>query len=158
MAVFIDTFVNKIDRKGRVSVPATFRAALAAQAFQGIVAFPSFKFPALHCAGMDWMSSLIESTANVDLFSPEHDDLTASLFSDAKQLPFDGEGRVLLPESLCAHAKLGQGAAADDEAALRGKLAACRFFYRHDLPKVQAWLQVVASRDDTCRTMAEEGF
>ncbi|HNB26566.1 MAG TPA: division/cell wall cluster transcriptional repressor MraZ, partial [Alphaproteobacteria bacterium] len=88
MAVFIDTFVNKIDRKGRVSVPATFRAALAAQAFQGIVAFPSFKFPALHCAGMDWMSSLIDSTANVDLFSPEHDDLTASLFSDAKQLPF----------------------------------------------------------------------
>ena len=111
MAVFIDTFVNKIDRKGRVSVPATFRAALAAQAFQGIVAFPSFKFPALHCAGMDWMSSLIESTANVDLFSPEHDDLTASLFSDAKQLPFDGEGRVLLPESLCAHAKLTEAAA-----------------------------------------------
>src|ERR1044072_5886771 len=72
MAVFIDTFVNKIDRKGRVSVPATFRAALAAQVFQGIVAFPSFKFPALHCAGMDWMSSLIDSTANVDLFSAEH--------------------------------------------------------------------------------------
>lgn len=111
MAVFIDTFVNKIDRKGRVSVPATFRAALAAQAFQGIVAFPSFKFPALHCAGMDWMSSLIDSTANVDLFSPEHDDLTASLFSDAKQLPFDGEGRVLLPESLCAHAHLSESAA-----------------------------------------------
>ncbi len=111
MAVFIDTFVNKIDRKGRVSVPATFRAALAAQVFQGIVAFPSFKFPALHCAGMDWMSSLIDSTANVDLFSPEHDDLTASLFSDAKQLPFDGEGRVLLPESLCAHAHLSESAA-----------------------------------------------
>ena len=115
MALFIDTFVNKIDRKGRVSVPATFRAALAAQgsqgAFQGIVAFPSFKFPALHCAGMDWMSSLIDSTSNVDLFSAEHDDLTASLFSDAKQLPFDGEGRVLLPESLCAHASLGESAA-----------------------------------------------
>lgn len=111
MPVFIDTFVNKIDRKGRVSVPATFRAALAAQAFQGIVAFPSFKFPALHCAGMDWMSSLIDSTANVDLFSAEHDDLTASLFSDAKQLPFDGEGRVLLPESLCAHANLTESAA-----------------------------------------------
>jgi len=65
---------------------------------------------------------------------------------------------IWLDVALCAHAKLGQGAAADDEAALRGKLAACRFFYRHDLPKVAAWLQVVASRDDTCRTMAEEGF
>jgi MraZ protein len=115
MAVFIDTFVNKIDRKGRVSVPATFRAALAAQvsqvAFQGIVAMPSFKFPALHCAGMDWMTALIDSTANVDLFSAEHDELTMSMFPDTKQLPFDGEGRVLLPESLCAHAKLSETAA-----------------------------------------------
>jgi MraZ protein len=33
MALFIDTFVNKIDRKGRVSVPAPFRAALYVQSF-----------------------------------------------------------------------------------------------------------------------------
>ncbi len=111
MAVFIDTFVNKIDRKGRVSVPATFRAALADQPFQGIVAFPSFQLSALHCAGMDWMQSLIESTGSVDLFSPEHDELTAALFADAKQLPFDGEGRIMLPEALCAHAKLSENAA-----------------------------------------------
>lgn len=111
MAVFIDTFVNKIDRKGRVSVPATFRAALTEQSFQGIVAFPSFQLHALQCAGMDWMQSLIESTTRVDLFSPEHDDLTAALFPDAKQLAFDGEGRIMLPESLCAHAKLSETAA-----------------------------------------------
>ena len=53
MAVFIDTFINKIDRKGRVSVPAPYRAALVGQLFQGIVAFPSFKHPAIQCAGMD---------------------------------------------------------------------------------------------------------
>ena len=111
MALFIDTFVNKIDRKGRVSVPATFRATLAEQTFQGIVAFPSFKLQALQCAGMDWMQSLIDSTQNVDLFSQEHDDLTASLFADAKQLAFDGEGRIMLPEVLCAHAKLTEAAA-----------------------------------------------
>ena len=111
MALFIDTFVNKIDRKGRVSVPATFRAALAGQSFQGIVTFPSFQLHALHCAGMDWMQSLIEGTQKVDLFSPEHDDLTASLFADAKQLPFDGEGRIMLPEALCAHAQLTDAAA-----------------------------------------------
>lgn len=111
MAVFIDTFVNKIDRKGRVSVPATFRAVLAEQPFQGIVAFPSFQLNALQCAGMDWMQSLIESTRQVDLFSPEHDDLTAALFPDAKQLPFDGEGRIMLPEALCAHARLTESAA-----------------------------------------------
>ena len=54
---------------------------------------------AIRCAGMDWMQSLIESTTRVDLFSPEHDDLTAALFPDAKQLAFDGEGRIMLPEA-----------------------------------------------------------
>ncbi len=62
---------------------------------------------------------------------------------------------IWLDVALCAQAKLGQGG---DEAALRGKLAACRFFYRHELPKVAAWLNPVASRDDTCRTMDEAWF
>ena len=39
-----------------------------------------------------------------------------------------------------------------------GKLAAARFFFCHELPKIDAWLGVVASRDDTCRTMREEWF
>jgi alkylation response protein AidB-like acyl-CoA dehydrogenase len=45
-----------------------------------------------------------------------------------------------------------------DDALVQGKLAACRFFFRHDLPKVAAWLQVVASRDDTCRSMDDAWF
>jgi MraZ protein len=116
VALFIDTFVNKVDRKGRVSVPASFRAAIAGatldgQAFHGIVAFPSFKHPAVQCAGIDWMADLGGRVSQVDLFSDEHDDLTATLFADAKQLPFDGEGRVLLPQILAEHASIGASAA-----------------------------------------------
>ena len=40
----------------------------------------------------------------------------------------------------------------------RGKLAACRFFFHYELPRVAAWLGVVETRDDTCRTMAEASF
>lgn len=111
MALFIDTFVNKVDRKGRVSIPATFRAALAGQEFHGVVAFPSFKYNAIQCAGMDWMQGLSTNVSQVDLFSDEHDDLTATLFADAKQLPFDGEGRILLPPSLAEHAGITDQAA-----------------------------------------------
>lgn len=111
MALFIDTFVNKVDRKGRVSVPATFRAALAGQEFHGVIAFPSFKYRAIQCAGMDWMQSLSKNVSQVDLFSDEHDDLTATLFADAKQLPFDGEGRIVLPPSLAEHAGITEQAA-----------------------------------------------
>jgi MraZ protein len=111
MALFLDTFVNRLDRKGRVSVPATFRAALGHQEFQGIVAFPSFKYAALQCAGMDWMQGLVQGLGKIDLFSDEHDDLTATLFADAKQLAFDGEGRIMLPDALIAHAGLKEQAA-----------------------------------------------
>jgi MraZ protein len=111
VALFIDTFVNRIDRKGRVSVPATFRAALAGQTVQGIIAFPSFKYSAIQCAGIDWMTGLTESVGKVDLFSDEHDDLTATLFADAKQLAFDGEGRIMLHPDLAKHANIDEAAA-----------------------------------------------
>src|SRR5690349_1511449 len=45
MALFLGNYANKVDRKGRVSVPAQFRAALAGAS--GIVAFPSFKEPVI---------------------------------------------------------------------------------------------------------------
>jgi len=61
---------------------------------------------------------------------------------------------IWLDVALCAHDRLGQGA--DD--ALQGKLAAARYFFRHELPRIGAWLQVVETRDDTCRTMDEAWF
>jgi len=111
MALFLDTFVNKIDSKGRVSVPASFRASLQGQAFHGIVASPSMKFPAIQCAGIDWFHRVSGELSNGELFSDENDDLTATLFSDAKQLAFDSEGRIMLPESLTKHAGIGELAA-----------------------------------------------
>ena len=45
-----------------------------------------------------------------------------------------------------------------DAAAAAGRRAACRYFFHYELPKVAAWLAVVETRDDTCRTMAEASF
>ncbi len=109
--MFLSTTINKVDRKGRVSVPAAFRVVLAGQAFHGIVAFPSFKHPAVQCGGMDWIEKLGAGVDAYDMFSDEHDALTAALFANAQQLSFDGEGRVLLPENLIAHAGLDERAA-----------------------------------------------
>lgn len=104
MALFIDTFVNKVDGKGRVSVPASFRAALNGQSFHGIVALPLFKYRAVLCGGIDFMERLSAEVNQVALFSDEQDDLAHNLFADSKQLPFDGEGRIVLPEVLARHA------------------------------------------------------
>lgn len=106
MTLFLSTFVNKLDKKGRVSVPASFRLALSKQDFQGIVAFRSFKLPAIEGMGIDRMQRLSESVDQLDLFSDTQDDLTASIFSDSQMLAFDGDGRVILNQTLIDHAKI----------------------------------------------------
>ncbi len=62
---------------------------------------------------------------------------------------------IWLDVALCAQSRLAHGG---DEALLRGKLAACRYFFRYELPRIDAWLAVVETRDDTCRTMADAWF
>ena len=111
MAVFIGTFENKIDRKGRVSVPAPFRQTLAGQSFQGIVAFRSYRAAAIEACGIDFMERLNDSMTSLDFFSDAQDDLAATIFADSQQLPFDGDGRVILPGQLAEHAGITERAA-----------------------------------------------
>ena len=110
MALFASTFVNKIDRKGRVSVPASFRAALMGQPYAGIVAFRSLKFQALDAGGFDRLEEISQGLDGLPELSDERDAL-ASMLSDAQQLPFDSEGRVILPQPLLAYAGIGDTAA-----------------------------------------------
>lgn len=64
-------------------------------------------------------------------------------------------GWIWLDVALFTQDALVQGG---DEAMCRGKLAACRFFFHYEMPRIPAWLGVVKSRDDTCRTMEEDWF
>ena len=111
MAVFIGTFEYKVDRKARVSVPAQFRQLLAGQSFQGIVAFRSYRVAAIEACGIDFMERLNDSISSMDLFSDAHDDLAATIFADSQLLPFDGDGRIVLPAKLAEHAGIGERAA-----------------------------------------------
>ncbi len=104
VVLFLSTFVNKVDKKGRVSVPAPFRAALAGQSFAGVVAFPSFVYPAIDASGIDRMEELSRSVDRFNPFSDEHDAFANALFAASHQLGWDGEGRIVLPEKLMRHA------------------------------------------------------
>ncbi|HWK45999.1 MAG TPA: division/cell wall cluster transcriptional repressor MraZ [Stellaceae bacterium] len=110
MALFLSTIVNKVDRKGRVSVPAPFRSALAGQSFNGIVAFRSFKLDAIECRDMATMEEMAARLDTLEQFSEDYDSL-ATLFADSQQLGFDGEGRIMLSQDLIAHAGIGESAA-----------------------------------------------
>ena len=111
MALFLSTFVNKVDRKGRVSVPATFRTVLSQQSFSGVVAFPSLVYAAVEGSGIDRFEQLAEGIDDLNPFSDEHDDFSKAIFGKAHQLPFDGEGRIIIPENLLAHAGITERAA-----------------------------------------------
>ncbi len=104
MAIFIGTFENKVDAKGRVSVPAQFRQALAGLPFNGIAAFRSHRADAVEGCGMDFMEQMIARVGELDLFSANSDDLATTIFSDSQQLPFDSTGRIQLPENFRSHA------------------------------------------------------
>ncbi|MGH7013109.1 MAG: division/cell wall cluster transcriptional repressor MraZ [Stellaceae bacterium] len=105
MAVFLSTYVNKIDRKGRISVPAAFRAALAPTGSKGIVAYRAVKLTAIEVSGLDRAENLSRRIDRLPELSDERDALSAIL-GELRPLDFDGEGRIVLPADLARHADL----------------------------------------------------
>ncbi len=104
--LFLSTYVNKVDRKGRVSVPATFRSTLATNRQPNLlIAFPSIRAPAVECTGSDRMEEMQERIESLEQFSEEYENLT-QLFADAHPLTIDPEGRVILPERIKSHADI----------------------------------------------------
>ena len=102
MALFLSTFEKKIDKKGRVSVPAQFRASLTEEAFGGIVVYSSFIHPCVEASGMSRIEKLSNSIDSLDPFSEERDAFATAVLGGSSQLQFDSEGRVSLPPELLA--------------------------------------------------------
>jgi MraZ protein len=108
--MFLSKFNFKVDRKGRLSVPADYRAALSQQSFAGILAFASFTDPAIRGCGIDLMEKISATRDPLAVFGPTPIDLTLAAVPEVTQLPFDGEGRIVLPEHLREHATIADQA------------------------------------------------
>lgn len=108
---FFSRFDNRVDKKGRVSVPARWRPILAAQDYNGIVIYPSPVVSAIEGSGMERLNRLAESIeSGYNPFSDAHGSFAAALLSRSTPLPFDGEGRVILPPTLLEYAGIGETA------------------------------------------------
>lgn len=108
MALFLSTYVKKIDKKGRVLVPNPFRAVLAAEASaSGVVVYPSFINPCIEACGMGRIEALAGRIEALDPFSEEYDVFSSAILGGSQELSFDGEGRIMLPESLLKEASIG---------------------------------------------------
>jgi len=105
---FVSTFTNKIDAKGRVSIPASFRAVLERDGYSsgGIYCYPSLDAPALDAGGERLAKKIDGLLAGLPDYSDERDELSVALYGDVQVLAIDGDGRIVLPESLRRHAGL----------------------------------------------------
>jgi MraZ protein len=102
---FVSTFTNKIDAKGRVSIPAAFRAVLERDGYAGgIYCYPSLDAPALDAGGERLAKKIDGLLAGLPDYSDERDELSVALYGDVQILAIDQDGRVVLPEALRAHA------------------------------------------------------
>jgi len=104
--MFLSSYGNKIDKKGRVSVPATFRSYLNSMGYNGFVSYPSFNHSALDACSPDRIEKLSNSIDSLNPFEEKRDFFATSILSESENLQFDTEGRVSLSEKLLNHAKI----------------------------------------------------
>lgn len=107
MTQFLGTHQNRLDAKGRVSVPAAFRTALrGTDGTASLVLRPSHKHPCIEAWPTRAFEALAAPVDRLDTFSDEQDDLVTSLYADAFPVEADKEGRIVLTDALKGHAGL----------------------------------------------------
>ena len=104
--MFLSSYENKIDKKGRVSVPATFRSHLGGMGYNGFISYRSFNHSALEACSQDRIEKLSNAIDSLNPFEEKRDFFATSILSESENLQFDTEGRVSLSEKLLLHAKI----------------------------------------------------
>ena len=104
--MFLSTYENKLDKKGRVSVPASFRSYLSNMGYNGIVCFPSFNNQSIEAWPQDRIEKISNAIDTLNPFEYKKDYFATSILSESINLQFDSEGRILITEKLLRHAKI----------------------------------------------------
>ena len=104
--MFLSTYENKLDKKGRVSVPASFRSYLSNLGYNGVVCYPSFNNQCIESWPQDRIEKISNAIDSLNPFEEKKDYFATSILSESINLQFDSEGRILLTSKLLKHAKI----------------------------------------------------
>jgi MraZ protein len=112
MTQFLGTHENRRDGKGRVSIPASFRAALRGpDGTARLILRPSHKYDCIE----GWPAAAFHAMAapldEMPTFDDDEENLALSLYAEATEHEPDKEGRIVLPADLAAHAALVEAVA-----------------------------------------------
>ena len=104
--MFLSSYENKLDKKGRVSVPASFRSYLSNLGYNGVICFPSFNNQSLESWTQDRIEKISNTIDSLNPFEEKRDFFATSILSESVNLQFDGEGRISLTPKLLKHANI----------------------------------------------------
>ena len=104
--MFLSTYENRIDKKGRVSVPASFRSYLSNLGFNGVICYPSFNNLCIEAWPQDRIEKISNAIDALNPFDEKKDFFATSILSESINLQFDSEGRISLTTKLLKHAKI----------------------------------------------------
>ena len=104
--MFLSTYENKLDKKGRVSVPASFRSYLSNLGYNGVICYPSFNNYCIEAWPQDRIEKISNAIDTLNPFEEKKDFFATSILSESINLQFDGEGRILITTKLLKHAKI----------------------------------------------------
>lgn len=99
---FVSQFTNRLDAKGRVSIPASFRSVLAQDGFDGLFVHPALDAQAVECGGNALLEEIDHLLARHPPYSEERDLLSTALFGASEILKLDQDGRVTLSDQIKA--------------------------------------------------------
>jgi MraZ protein len=101
---FFSHFILRLDAKGRVSVPAPFRAVLAREGADGLFCYPAPDRAAVEAGGRSLMTEIEDLIGRFPPFSEEREQFATALYGTSETLKIDAEGRVSLTDHLKDHA------------------------------------------------------
>lgn len=108
--LFVSTATLRLDAKGRISIPAAFRDVLNRQSPGGLLCSTAFSPLAIEAGGQGLLTEIEETIAAQPGDQPDRDAYAAFVFSQCETLRIDREGRIVLSETLKAHAAIRDSA------------------------------------------------
>ena len=107
---FVSHTTLRLDSKGRVSIPASFRAVLSRDGFDGVYCYPALDRPAIDAGGNALMVKIEALITRYASICEKREQFALALYGTSETLRIDSEGRVQLSDSLKRHAGFTEAA------------------------------------------------
>ncbi len=109
--LFFSSYNNKIDKKGRISMPSNFRESIISHTGKSsVILYKSLTKDALEGSTLNYILNINKAISSFDPFSKEKDFFSTAIFAESVNLDIDQEGRIIIPKNYLNYAKINEQA------------------------------------------------